>query len=114
MNKDRYLHIRMDDKTWQLLSDAAAREQNTDTPNISKYVRALIGKTSHGVTDDLVSAIHALENQIIRIGNNINQIARSANMGLITEEQKIRLMEYMDEVIKKEEQLLTEIYSQRM
>ncbi len=110
MKKELYLHVRMDEETMQILKNAAAQNANG---NVSDYIRNLIRKDSRQMTDDLAVGIHGLEHQMIRIGNNINQIARSANAGLMTPAQRERLMDEMHEVRLRTEQLITEILLMR-
>ncbi len=110
MKKKLYLHVRMDEETMQILKHAATQNANG---NVSDYIRNLIRKDNRKMTDELASAIHGLEHQMIRIGNNINQIARSANAGLMTPAQKDRLMDEMSEVRLRTEQLITEILFMR-
>ena len=50
---------------------------------------------------------------MIRIGNNINQIARSANAGMMTEKQKNQLIKYMQHLMDKIDVLTTEVLSMR-
>ncbi len=110
MKKDLYLHVRMDEETMQILKCAATQTTNG---NVSDYIRNLIRKDNRQMTDDLAAGIHGLEHQMIRIGNNINQIARSANAGLMSSAQRDRLMDEMNEVRLRVEQLATEVLLMR-
>ena len=79
MAKNHELHIRIDQLTRDALIHAAAKDQNTENPNISKYLRKLILENDITLSQEVAAELHILRNQVIRIGNNLNQMARVAN-----------------------------------
>lgn len=71
--------LRLDQRTREILIRAAAADQKTDKPNCSQYIRKLILSGSGSMTEELAMELHQLRNQVSRIGNNLNQLARVAN-----------------------------------
>ena len=71
--------LRLDQRTRDILTRAAAADQKTDKPNCSQYIRTLILSRSGSMTEELAIELHQLRNQVSRIGNNLNQLARVAN-----------------------------------
>ena len=71
--------LRLNQRTKDILIRAAAADQKTDKPNCSQYIRKLILSGSGSMTEELAMELHQLRNQISRIGNNLNQLARVAN-----------------------------------
>ena len=92
MAKNTELHVRLDQHTKVLLYQAAAEDQKTDKPNISKYIRKLIiNSNGKAVPQETAIELHQLRNQVIRIGNNLNQMARVANeTGVCADSAQIR------------------------
>ena len=79
MSKSCVFHFRLDKRAKDALIRAAAADQKTDKPNCSKYLRKLILSGSGSMTEELAMELHQLRNQVSRIGNNLNQLARVAN-----------------------------------
>ena len=71
--------LRLDQRTRDILTCVAAADQKTDKPNCSQYIRKLILSESGSMTEELAMELHQLRNQVSRIGNNLNQLARVAN-----------------------------------
>ena len=94
MSKDYEIHIRLEQRTRDALIQAASRDQKSEKPNISKYIRKMVLEQKESTSQAVALELHALRNQMIRIGNNINQIARIANeTGKMEESEK--LCEYL-------------------
>ncbi|MGF6990421.1 uncharacterized protein Yka (UPF0111/DUF47 family) [Lachnospiraceae bacterium PM6-15] len=107
------LKIRISPEEKSLLIKKASEKQKSETPNISQHVRYLIKSENKIVSDNTEILLSELQNQIRRVGNNINQITRYFHSGFFSESEKeklISLMENISENVEKGQEQINNLY----
>lgn len=95
MTRDYVQKIRLSGEEHELLVEKASR----CNMSVAAYMRAV--SKAKDINDDVKNDIRRLVNQTNHIGNNINQIVRNANAGVYTDDDKKRLMAYMQALNKR-------------
>lgn len=89
MNKSKDIHIRLSAQELRNLKKGAAKRCNG---NISAYIRLVISEQTAATHPEILKELMELRKEINRIGVNINQIARSSNMGMFGENDMVTLL----------------------
>lgn len=95
MARDYIQKIKLSKEEHELLLERA----NNSNMSVAAYMRMMSKKTN--MSDDIRDDIRKLVNETNRIGNNINQITKKVNSGVYTDDDKNRLMAYMQALNKK-------------
>lgn len=96
MSKKIVKKIRFDEADIRRVEQDARAEGK----NFSEYMRELT-RREPAQHPEVIDVFNKLINEINHIGININQIARSANEGVLTYEDKKRLFAYLKTINKK-------------
>lgn len=89
MNKSKEIHIRVSAKDLRNLKKGAAKRCGG---NVSAYVRLILSEQTAATHPEIQRELMELRKEINRIGVNINQIARSSNMGTLNEKDMAQLL----------------------
>lgn len=99
--KDKAKLIRFSEEDLKRIDQDARVEGKT----FSEYIRELTLKEPAQHLE-VIEVFNKLINEINHIGININQIARSANEGILTYEDKKRLFAYLKTINKKVKEVI--------
>ena len=99
--KDKAKLIRFSEEDIKRIDQDARAEGKT----FSEYIRELTLKEPAQHLE-VIEVFNKLINEINHIGININQIARSANEGILTYEDKKRLFAYLKTINKKVKEVI--------
>jgi len=99
--KDKAKLIRFSEEDLKRIDQDARAEGKT----FSEYIRELTLKEPAQHLE-VIEVFNKLINEINHIGININQIARSANEGILTYEDKKRLFAYLKTINKKVKEVI--------
>lgn len=99
--KDKAKLIRFSEEDLKRIEQDARAAGKT----FSEYIRELTLKEP-AQHPEVIDVFNKLINEINHIGININQIARSANEGMLTYEDKKRLFAYLKTINKKVKEVI--------
>lgn len=112
--KTSRFELRLDERLRRYLFELASEAQQTQEPNCSEYIRDMLLEKHDGVNKEILCQLHELENQIKRIGNNVNQIARAVNTDYFTSADREWLFQLMQEVWDEEKRIEEIVKRKRM
>lgn len=88
-------HFKLTEETAKLLAERSKAENM----NESEYIRyLLLNQSKHPRSRELELEIMHLQNEVNKIGLNINQIVKNNNSHLYRESDKINLIKYVEEI----------------
>lgn len=88
-------HFKLTEETAKLLAERSKAENM----NESEYIRyLLLNQSEHPRSRELEIEIMRLRNEINKIGGNINQIVKNNNSHIYSEDDKIKILQLMNEI----------------
>ncbi len=88
-------HFKLTEETAKLLAERSKAEKM----NESEYIRyLLLNQSEHPRSKELELEIMRLRNEINKIGVNINQIVKNNNSHIYSEDDKIKILQLMNEI----------------
>lgn len=88
-------HFKLTEETAKLLAECSKAE----SMNESEYIRyLLLNQSEHLRSRKLELEIMRLRNEINKIGVNINQIVKNNNSHIYSEDDKIKILQLMNEI----------------
>ena len=88
-------HFKLTEETVKLLAERSKAENM----NESEYIRyLLLNQSEHPRSRELELEIMRLRNEINKIGVNINQIVKNNNSHIYSEDDKIKILQLMNEI----------------
>ncbi|MDE5910053.1 MAG: MobC family plasmid mobilization relaxosome protein [Lachnospiraceae bacterium] len=88
-------HFKLTEETAKLLAERSKAENM----NESEYIRyLLLNQSEHPRSRKLELEIMRLRNEINKIGVNINQIVKNNNSHIYSEDDKIKILQLMNEI----------------